>query len=133
MFKMKCEKVKDRLQAFIDKETSPEVTKEIRTHLLDCISCQNELRNLQKVDKFILSYQEEDVPKALTEKLLNIPYSDKKISHFSPFKKMSVAASILIAFILGAWVSSQTLQNRNSTDSLLPSDNNLYAYFEGGY
>ncbi len=130
---MKCEKVQERLQAFLDNETSSEVTEEIRNHLLECTSCQNELRILQETDEFLLAFQEEEVPEVLTKKLLSIPDSETKISYFSPFKKMSIAASILLSFILGAWISSQTLQNRNDTDSLLSSDNNLYAYFEGGY
>ena len=133
MFKMKCEQVKDKLQAFLDKETSAEVTEAISTHLLTCNVCQNELRSLQKIDNFILSFEDEEVPPELTERLLDIPNSIPKITHFNPFRKMSIAASILLAFILGAWISSQTLQNSYNTDTLLTSDNNLYTYFEGGY
>jgi len=130
---MKCEKVKERLQAFIDNETSSEVTEEIRNHLTSCISCQNELRELQKIDTFLLAFHDEEVPEELSIKLLNIPQSEPKISYFGSFKKVSIAASILLSFILGAWISSQTIQNRTSSDSLLSSDNNLYAYFEGNY
>ncbi|MCD4650544.1 MAG: zf-HC2 domain-containing protein [Candidatus Cloacimonetes bacterium] len=103
---MRCEKVKDRLNAYLDKECAAGESTEIRKHLESCIDCQQALRELQQVNSFLGEYQPQEVPQYLNQAILTQIRKSRKVSVFKRFRKTVVALSTAAVMLFGFFLSS---------------------------
>ncbi len=60
-----------KLNAYIAGELNEKEYKKVQMHISSCHLCQNEIRELQKLDGLLSKYAEEEVPAGLNEKILN--------------------------------------------------------------
>lgn len=56
---MKCKNIREKLTEYLDGGLSPELRKDIETHIGDCVSCRRELESLKKI---LSSVKEVSVP-----------------------------------------------------------------------
>lgn len=131
--KIKCSFSK-KSNAFINGELSKSDFEKFQSHIKSCRICQNEIKELNKIDKYLSSYKDEEVPKELNQKILasvnQISQKDtlKFLSHKLAY--MAIAASVAFAFFAGLVLSDLTFSsNKEATYEL--GQESLYSYFEG--
>ncbi|HHE37550.1 MAG TPA: hypothetical protein ENL20_03130 [Candidatus Cloacimonetes bacterium] len=113
----KCKYAK-KLNAYIDSELSKKEFTKIQEHLKDCLYCQKEIREINKINAFLSGYQNEDVPENLNEKILSSvgkhSINERKAIFLRRVSRLSIAASILFSLFSGIILSNITFSN-NST------------------
>ncbi len=113
----KCKYAK-KLNAYIDGELRKNEFTKIQEHLKDCLYCQKEIREINKINAFLSGYQNEDVPENLNEKILSSvlehPINERKTIFLRRVSRLSIAASILLSLFSGIILSNITFSN-NST------------------
>ena len=134
MKKEQC-RFSDKLNAYLDAELSKHDFDEIQNHLKHCHLCQNELREIINVNTFLSSYQEEEIPEYLNEKILTAITNTGLFPQRSWLKRkvlsFSVAASIIVSFATGVILSDLTF-NQETTSEFEFGQETLYSFFEGG-
>ena len=125
----------DKLNAYLDAELSKHDFEEVQDHLKHCHLCQNELRELININSFLSSYQEEEVPEYLNEKILSVTSNKEVHPQRSWLKRkvisFSVAASIIVSFATGVLLSDLTF-NQETNSEFEFGQETLYSFFEGG-
>lgn len=129
----KCEYV-DWINSFLDKELSKEKEQILRNHLLECHYCQTELQELQKINKLLKSYNDEEndeeVPDYLINNTLNQTIRKERID-FKKVVNFPIAALVIFTFISGIILSNITF-NSNKVSLVEFGQDSFYSYFEGG-
>ena len=124
----KCKETKV-ISRLINGELDSRKRTEILDHLKSCPICQKEYRELLEVDKYLAFYQEEEPPVELDNKILSKIESNKHVNKRLPMI-ISVAASFVLAFILGIYISNSSLNTYNDNYANLGSDT-FYSLIEG--
>ena len=131
--KKKCKFVKI-MNAFLDNELPEKETAFLREHIKTCRDCQNEIRDYSIINQFLGRYQDEDVPKYLSKKILaEVKEKEDKyyIHRYSlKFTKWALAASVGAAFLIGAYLSNMMFSSLDQYSFDLGEDT-LFSYFEG--
>jgi anti-sigma factor RsiW len=129
--KSEC-KFRSKLNSYLDNELSEAEFVQLKTHILSCPACQEEIRELNKLNNFLSDFQEVDVPLSVKE---NIISQVSEISRSAKFKgnrfvKIAVAASIAASFIIGLLFSNITFtENSNSLSDFSLGQESLYSYY----
>lgn len=123
-----------KLNAFIDRELSKKDFEEIKEHLKNCRFCQNEIRELNSINQFLSSYNNNEVPEYLNQRILasvreislekNRGFLEKYVLKFS------IAASVLLSLYSGILLSDIAFSAQQNSD-LEFGQETLYSYFEG--
>lgn len=67
---MKCGSMLDRLSEYLDGELSPELTREIETHMADCDCCSSFIRSLKASMDAVHQLERTDVPDDIRARVL---------------------------------------------------------------
>lgn len=121
-----------KMNAYIAGELSEIEHNKVREHISSCHLCQNEIRTLQQVDTFLFQYTEEEVPAGLNEKILNSVSKNRTNPFMRKVVSFSIAASVLISFIVGIVLSNGLYAETTDFDITIGEDS-LFSYFEGDY
>lgn len=134
MKKEQC-KFSVKLNAYIDAELSKKEFTEVQEHLKHCHLCQNELRELMKINSFLEDYQQEEVPEYINQRILSETDNMNLLQKRSQIKQriisFSVAASVIVSFATGVLLSNLTFTQDTSNNFAL-GESTLYSYFDGG-
>ncbi|MCD4829456.1 MAG: zf-HC2 domain-containing protein [Candidatus Cloacimonetes bacterium] len=125
---MQCERIEQRLGAFLDGELSPAEAQEVRAHLMACTSCQQALRELKSLDAFMSDYEDEPLPPTLERKLAAIGH--KPMRRLRWVRDLSLAASVAAAFYLGIFVSGEVADGNNADDVFAFGQESLYSLYQ---
>ena len=125
----KCKETK-----FIEKYLNNELDKEkkmfIQKHLETCPICKKEYSELSEVDNFLSMYSSVETPFSLNNKIMYDLNSGKFKSEKRGFLSLiPVAASLIIAFVLGIYISNATLNNSLDNPTNLGQDT-FYSFLE---
>ena len=124
-----------RLNAYIDGELKKYKFQKVREHLRSCHLCQAELRELTNLNKILSSYEEEEVPEYINQRILAAVESTsvhpQKVWFTRKVVSFSVAATVIISFAAGVLISNQAFTQNNDLD-LQFGEESLYSFFEGG-
>ena len=135
MNKEQC-KFSHKLNAYLDSELSKHDFEKVKKHLKNCHLCQQELRELMKVNSFLKNYQEEEVVESVIQNILDNADQMNLNSQRFRFKQrvisFSVAASIILSFATGVLMSNLAFNQNTETTSFELGQSTLYSYFEGG-
>jgi len=123
-----CNKTKF-ISQYINGELDTKKYADIKAHIENCSICQDEYNSLKEADDFLSLYKEEDVPRILNQKILNNSQIYK--THFSFMKSLAMAASFLIAFILGIYISNASLDTNTNDTAYDFGSETLYSLFDG--
>ncbi len=124
-----------RLNAYIDGELKKDEFQKVREHLKSCHLCQTELRELTNLNRFLSSYKEEEVPEYINQRILSaiesssihpqIAWLTRRVVSFS------IAASVLISFATGVFLSNQAFAQNNDSDLQFGQEILFSMYYEG--
>ena len=111
---MNCNEICDKLSLYIDNELGDEEMRQMEEHIKSCVNCQKELEEYENLISVLQSLPEEEPPEGycarLHEKLLeNGPQLEtrkeaskiKKINRFKWMKYGSIAAALVLVFLVG--------------------------------
>jgi len=119
-----------KINTYIAGELSEMEHEEVRDHVSSCHLCQNEIRELQQIENFLMQYTDEEVPAGLNEKILNSVSKDNINPFLRKVVSFSIAASVIISFVTGILLSDITFTQETESDFGF-GQNSLYSYFEG--
>lgn len=138
MKQRKC-RFSHKLNAYSDGELSKQEFEKVQNHLKECAACQAELREFIRINSFLTSYQEEEVPEYLNQRILaTVQDSEETKAKFNFSRQIvnfSIAASVFIAFAAGILFSDLAFNKAyadTTTSELNFGQNTLYSYFDGG-
>jgi len=124
------------VSAFADGELQGKKLEEFRAHLKKCAECRNELQEMKTVTEFLSGYRNEEVSESVYTRILSESGEVKKhlktITLFHRISKISVAASIVLAFVAGILVSNKTFASNSDTTNIEFADNSFYEYLDLG-
>jgi anti-sigma factor RsiW len=126
---MNCEKARERLNAFLDHETTEADTLEIRGHLSGCPACQTELRELQRLNAYLAGYRLEEAADGLMGRIIGGTH----IRPLSWRSRMAVAACAAV-ILFGGFALGKAYNASNTTTATSPmafGQESLYTYFGG--
>lgn len=125
-----------KLNAYIDAELSKKDFEEVQAHLKHCHLCQNELRELMKVNSFLDNYLEAEVAESVIQNILEkadqMNLNPQRFRFKQRIINFSVAASIILSFATGVLMSDLAFKQNIETTSFELGESTLYSYFEGG-
>ncbi len=118
MKKEQC-KYSDKLNAYIDAELSKHDFDKVKKHLKNCHLCQQELRELMKVNSFLKNYQEEELAESVIQNILNnadqMNLDPQRFRFKQRVVSFSVAASIILSFATGVLMSNLAFSQDTET------------------
>ena len=124
-----------RLNAYIDGELKKDEFRKVREHLKNCHLCQAELRELTNLNRFLSSYKEEEVPEYINQRILAAVGSTSVHPQRAWLTRrvvsFSIAASVLISFAAGVFLSNQAFAQNNDSD-LQFGQETLFSMYYGG-
>ena len=124
-----------RLNAYIDGELKMDEFQKVREHLKSCHLCQAELRELTNLNVFLSSYKEEEVPEYINQRILTAVESTSIHPQRAWLTRrvvsFSIAASVLISFATGVFLSNQAFAQNNDSD-LQFGQETLFSMYYGG-
>ena len=128
-----------KLNAYTDGELSRKEFEKVQNHLKECADCQAELREIININSFLTSYQEEEVPEYLNQRILDAVREAEqgkvKFSFTRQLVKFSIAATVILSFAAGILFSDLAFNKAYADTSVNELDfgqNTLYSYFDGG-
>jgi len=121
-----------KLNAYIAGELDQTEFKTVQAHISTCHLCQNEMRNLQRLDDLLSNYTDEEVPAGLNERILNSVAKERTNPFIRKVVSFSVAATVIISFMAGVLLSN-TLYAQNTEDNITIGEDSLYSYYQGDY
>ena len=124
-------KFEKKINAYIDGELGKAEFTEMKAHLASCLSCQNEIREINKVNAALAEYEDEDVPEHIIDNILK-EVGSHSVSR-TPKRRisLSVAASIVFAFVSGILMSNFAFEETpQETDTLEFAQESFYSFFE---
>lgn len=122
----------NKLSAYIAGELEQEEHNLVQMHISKCHLCQNEIRNLQRLDDFLGQYTDEEVPAGLNERILNSVSSKRTNPFLRKVISFSIAATVLISFMAGVLISN-TLYAQNTDNDITIGEDSLFSYYEGDF
>lgn len=124
-----------RLNAYIDGELKKSEFQKVREHLKNCHLCQTELRELTNLNRFLSSYKEEEVPEYINQRIMATIESTAIHPQRAWFTRrvvsFSIAASVLISFAAGVFISNQAFAQNNDSDLQFGQETLFSMYYEG--
>lgn len=133
MNKKKCEYQK-KLNAYIDGELKEVEFEKVRNHLKSCHLCQNELREINRINDFLFNYKEEEVNEYINQRILGTVKTLPEKRTWGLLARRvvnySIAASVIISFTVGIILSNNLFANNNETNIEFGQES-LYSFFEG--
>ncbi len=110
-----CRTVRERLDAFMDRELEPQAAHGVERHVAECAECAGELQAMQDVQNRVrLAIQTEVAPEHLRRRVtLSIREQKERSAGFQFWTPLAAAATIAIAFL----VSWSTLRTWNGQDA----------------
>lgn len=128
-------KYSKKLNAFIDGELNKKEFIKVRYHLKNCHFCQNELREMNKLSGFLSQYKDEDVPERINQQILDAVKTlpERNLLNFLPEKvvKLSIAASVVLAFLSGIVLSNIAFTSTNGSTIEFGQETLFSMYYEG--
>ncbi len=128
----KCKYAK-KLNAYIDGELAKKEFTKIQKHLKDCLYCQKEIREVNKINAFLSDYKTEIVPDTLNEKILSSvvehPINMRKTIFLRRVSRLSIAASILLSLFSGIFLSKTTFVN----NTILSAENTEIGFAQDSF
>lgn len=128
-----------KLNAFSDGELSGRDFEKIQSHLKDCRICQKQLREIVKINSFLSTFREVEVPEYLNQRILahvrEAEQNKFQLGFSRHLVKFSIAASVLISFAAGVLLSDLAVNKADAGSAKSALDlgqTTLYSYFEGG-
>jgi len=124
-------KFKEKINAYLDGELEKAEFTEVKAHLASCLSCQQEIREINKVNAALAEYSDEDVPEHIIENILNAvhPVSEKK-TRKRQFN-LSVAASIVFALVSGVLMSNFAFKEQPAEQNNIEfAQESFYSFFD---
>ena len=142
---MSCNEICDKLSLYIDNELSDEEMQQMEEHLQSCENCQKELEEYRELISILKSLPDEEPPEGYCDRLhkklsdnsaqfqqkTEEPASKiKKINRFRWMKYASIAAALVLVFLVGNMNNFGLKQigmkskNESSYDSASPSAEN---------
>ena len=124
-----------RLNAYIDGELKMDEFQKVREHLKSCHLCQTELRELTNLNGFLSSYEEKEVPEYINQRILAAIESTSVHPQRAWLTRrvvsFSIAASVLISFAAGIFMSNQAFAQNNDSDLQFGQETLFSMYYEG--
>ena len=124
-----------RLNAYIDGELKKGEFQKVREHLKSCHLCQTELRELTNLNRFLSSYKEKEVPEYINQRIMATIESTATHPQRTWFTRrvvsFSIAASVLISFAAGVFISNQAFAQNNDSDLQFGQETLFSMYYEG--
>ncbi len=123
-----------KLNAYIDGELKKDEFQKVREHLKNCHLCQTELRELTNLNRFLSSYKEEEVPEYINQRILAAIESTSVHPQRAWLTRrvvsFSIAASVLISFAAGVFLSNQAFAQNNDSDLQFGQETLFSMYYE---
>ncbi|MBW6515539.1 MAG: zf-HC2 domain-containing protein [Candidatus Cloacimonetes bacterium] len=137
--KIKCKKVIQILNAFIDNELSREDKMLVAEHLLSCKSCRKEYDSLNRINELLFDFTTEPLPSTLRLKLLSIPQKEIKKTFRTNLLRRYIsipAAAAILLTLVSAITLGLLYQNSNIGTQSLYNDyqiaqQSFYTIWEG--
>lgn len=124
-----------KLNAYIDGELKEKEFTKVRDHLKNCHFCQNELREINRISGFLSQYKDEDVPEKINQQILDAVkiFPKRNLLNFLPGKlvKLSIAASVILAFLSGIVLSNIAFASTNDSTIEFGQETLFSMYYEG--
>lgn len=119
---MKCDKVLPQLSDYIDELLTTEDKSLIEEHMKQCSSCANELQKLSKTVALVRSLPKMSAPINLQREISQAitPTPWLKI-----YKSLSLAAGLLLSFVLGMWFVIFQNSERFTAESAVAKSQNV--------
>ena len=118
----------NRINAFVDNELSIEEYQKVKKHLSSCSQCQQELRDINRINNMLDSLPQSEPSDVVVTKILGFSkYQYQK----NPSKWLisgSIAASFIIGLLLSSLTFSTTISNQNNYQI---GNDSFYSYFIG--
>ncbi len=117
---MSCQKVQERLSAWLDGELEEKVAQEMAAHLAECAVCRRELAILQRLHDALANLTAPSPPDVTAKVLRHLPRRRRR----SGWRSLSLAASLVLGLYLGHAVTGTLylLPNRNQVGDLAIAD-----------
>ena len=125
---MKC-KYLELIGVFKDGELNKSKQQEVSKHLLECSQCQQELRDLQKLNELLSSFKDKAVPQYLVDDILNKFPIDRQLNLRNVIN-FPIAAMLVVSFISGIYLSNLAFKPAEESYTEFGQES-FYNYFEG--
>jgi len=102
----------NKVNAFLDGELESTEYSQMKEHLMSCNSCQQELRDLNKINAELAAWEDVEVPEAIYDSILTETTKLNPRGHVKLWRSLSnlsIAASVLLAMFMGVLMSSNTI------------------------
>lgn len=112
---MKCNE--KMIIAYINEELSRDLHNEIDLHIKHCHKCNLYYQENIKINTMLSSYSYTEIDRQFLSNILEIEHSTKRkfaLLHLFPKEFALSACSILLALLIGAVFSQQTINQRNA-------------------
>lgn len=112
----------NKVNAFLDGELESTEYSQMKEHLMSCHSCQQELRELKKINAELVAWEDVEVPEAIYDSIMAEAAKLNPRGHVKLWRSLSnlsIAASVLLALFMGVLMSSNTI---NKTESQYSSE-----------
>jgi len=108
----------NKVNAFLDGELESTEYSQMKEHIMSCPSCQQELRELKKVNEELSAWEDVEVPEALYSSILAeaarlTPRGHVKL--WRSLSNLSIAASVLLALFMGVLMNSNIANSNQYT------------------
>jgi len=106
---MNCGKVQRNINAYLDGELDEAASKSITDHVGECAECQAKLEELQAVQQVMKAWSPPGAPHDFVERTVDaaskpyVPSRRAAILRPAAWKKLALAASIVLAIGIGIW------------------------------
>ncbi len=124
---MNCEEMGNLLSAYLDGELPADEMKEVSAHLKACGRCQQDMRELMRVNSFLANYADEPLPASLEAKLAAIGHKRRWL-HW--VRDLSLAASVAAALFFGVIISGEVTSKTATQQIASFGGESLYTLYE---
>jgi len=113
-----CNRIRSKLNRYIDKQLSDLQIREVEEHLLVCTGCKKEYESFVQVNTLMESINSPTPPNTLCDKLKNIPFTNNREVKLLKFKyrlrAVPVAFAILLSVLSALFLSESMLIKSNN-------------------
>lgn len=120
---MRCERVREKLSAFVDGELSENEHRGIASHLESCESCFREYEELKKLEVLLSNLERVDAPSYLWERIVGRISSQERVSSWEKLIHRLVYAPVGVAILIGLLIGNhlgQTVLQQFASDRAEP-------------
>lgn len=108
---MKCEKIRNRLSAFLDGEVKEDEYRRIASHLESCDSCSREYEELKHLGELLSNLNTVQPPPYLWHRVERKISSPEKVSVWEQIVHRFVYAPVGVAVLIGVLIGNYLGQN----------------------